>query len=111
MDKNEYETLKLLIKDPNWCVNGDSVLSVGNVLREERIIDHVGTAFDYFEAPWHYEPEIKDLIKEYELELVSEKFFNLPICDREPALDWMFTFNIVSKDAYDLLLDDMDDTI
>lgn len=111
MDNNDYEILKTCIKNPDWYINNNNVLSVGNVLREERIIDHVSTAFDYFEAPWHYEPEIKDLIKEYELELVSDGFFALPICDRELSLEWMFKFDIISKDAYDLLLDDMEDKI
>lgn len=108
MDKDSYSLLKHYMSDLNWYNNYENILTVGRILKDECILNSVDTTFDYFNKPWHFEPEIKDLIKEHELDLVSEGFFSLPIYDRGLSLDWMFTFGIVSKDAYELLFDDME---
>ena len=89
MDRDDYEYLKECIFK-RWEESHYNVMTAGRILKEEGYIQDVDQAFDYFEAPWHYETEMKEAISEWEIENWSRDFFFLSLGDdRDIALQWM----------------------
>jgi len=58
------EYLKSLL--PRWWESGDTVISVARILNDEGMLTDVDDAITFFEKPWSYGKEIKEIIKNYE---------------------------------------------
>lgn len=111
MDRTDYSLLKCYIKNTDWCNCHSNILIVGRILKNEHVLDTVDITFDYFDRPWHFEPEMKTLIMEYELDLVSNDFFSIIPDERDVALQWLVELNLISEEAYSLLWDDIEDKL
>ena len=106
MDKDDYEFLKTL--PLHWEEWHSNQTSVALILEREGYLEDAKITIEYFDAPWKWEPEIKKLIKDWEIEVFSPDFFNLSVgSERETALDWMFRY--IGYETYCYFLDYIDD--
>jgi hypothetical protein len=53
--------------------------------------------FEYFDKPWHFEKEMRDLVIEYELNQICDDINRLPPAEALDALDWLDKFGYDSK--------------
>jgi hypothetical protein len=109
MDREDYTYLKDCIFK-RWEESHDTVMTVGRILKEEGYIRDVDQAFDYFDAPWHYETDMKEIMSEWEMEHLSGDFFRLSVGkEREIALQWISEFMNCEKKTFKYFLDYIDD--
>lgn len=107
MDQQDYEFLRRLVT--RWHESYSTVVSVGRILRQECILHDSDQVFDYFEAPWHYESEIKDVIRDWEIDAVFQDFFRITdIEEREISLEWISAFGC-SYETYKYLMNLIED--
>jgi len=99
MDRADYETLKYCIHNKDWCDSHDHVITVAHILKGYYIFDStygkdasINNVIDYFEKPWHWEKDILEIVKEYELEAIEDDFKCLTLDEAIVALDWLFEF-------------------
>lgn len=97
MDRYDYETLKDCLKRKDWCNSHDNIITVGLILNNECVLDTGKQALDYFEKPWHWENDMRDLIVDYELEQMSEDLERLSYSETELAIGWLSEFDFDSK--------------
>jgi len=105
MDRYDYDTLKACLNHKDWISSHDTAHTVGTILRDEYVINSVDQAFDYFEKPWHYEPEIRTLVVEYEIEHILKDLSNLSLKEVAEALNWLEAFGY-DQEAVDQLEED-----
>jgi hypothetical protein len=105
MDRYDYETLKDCLKHKDWYSSHDTVHTVGTILRNDCAINSVDQAFDYFEKPWHYEPEMRELVVEYEIRHILKDMSKLSLKDAATALNWLEAFGY-DQEAVDQLEED-----
>jgi hypothetical protein len=108
MDRYDYETLKDCLKRSNWEHSHDTVMAVGKILFDERALDTYDMIFNYFDKPWHYEPEIRELVIEWELELVGKDIEHLTTKEAEIAINWLDHYGFDSK-VIDTLTESLDE--
>lgn len=106
MNRNDYETLKDCMKQSAktstplkmWCASFDNVLMVARILKGEYTFtghtndDTAENIIDYFEKPWHWETDMRDLIVEYELDKVSKDLEYLTLDQADEAILWLDEF-------------------
>lgn len=99
MDRTDYETLKDCIHNKDWCDSHDTIVTVAHILKGYYIFDStyglsasINNVIDYFEKPWHWEKDILEIVKEYELEAIEDDFKRLLLDEAKNALDWLFEF-------------------
>lgn len=108
MDRDDYEFLKTL--PLHWEERHTNQTSVALILEREGYLSDAKITIEYFDAPWKWEPEIKKLIKEWEIDTLSPEFFNFSVgSERETALEWISTVLNCSYDAYKYFLDYIDE--
>jgi hypothetical protein len=105
MDRYDYTTLKDCLKRRDWISEHDSVHTVGTILRNDYVIITVEQAFDYFEKPWHWEPEIKEAVVAFEIEHCLKDLSRLSLTEAALALNWLEAFGF-EQDAVDQLEED-----
>jgi len=89
MDKYDYMTLKDTLAHRKGYDMLDTIISVGHILNREFIFDGASDAFDYIAKPWHWEPDIKELVVNYELERVDTDLAYLTLDQAEEAILWL----------------------
>ena len=98
MDKYGYETLKDCLRSKGWANSHDTIMTVGYILRDEGTFNNDSDIiFEYFEKPWHFEKEIRDLVVEYELNQICDDINKLSPNEALGALDWLDKFGCDSK--------------
>jgi hypothetical protein len=99
VDKYYYAILKdcLSRKRGDWIASQDDVLSVGHILANEYIITTAKDMLDFVEKPWHWEPEMRDLIVDHELEQIASDMDNLLPLEAISALSWLESFGYEQK--------------
>jgi hypothetical protein len=106
MDRDDYEFLKTL--PLRWEESHTRQTSVALILEREGYLEDAKITIEYFDAPWKWEPEIKKLVNDWEIDAYSSDFFNLSVgIEREIALDWMFSY--ISYETFCYFLDYIDD--
>jgi len=105
MDRYDYETLKDCLGSKAWADEQDTVQTVGNILRNDYVINSVEQAFDYFGKPWRFEPEIKEAVVAFEIEHCLKDMARMNLKDAALALNWMEAFGF-EQDAVDQLEED-----
>lgn len=109
MDRDDYEYLKECIFK-RWEDDHGTIMIVGRILKDEGYIHDVDQAFDYFDAPWHYEHEMKEVTSEWEIDNLSKDFFRLSLGEeRDTALQWMNEIMNCETRTYKYFLDYIDD--
>jgi hypothetical protein len=108
MDRDDYEFLKTL--PSHWEESHTNQTSVALILEKEGYLEDAKITIEYFDAPWKWEPEIKKLVNDWEIDTYSPEFFSFAIgSERETALEWMFSVLNCSYDVYKYFLDYVDD--
>jgi hypothetical protein len=99
MDTYNYETLKSCLsrKNGDWVGSHDTIMTVGYILKEECVFSCIEAVFEYFEKPWHFEKEMRDLIIDHELEQIASDMDNLLPSDAISALSWLEVFGYDQK--------------
>ena len=99
MEKHAYETLKncLSRKNGDWVGSHDTIMTVWHILKDGYIFEGVGDVFEYFDKPWHWENEMRDLVVDYELNQICDDINRLPPNEALDALDWLDKFGCDSK--------------
>jgi hypothetical protein len=113
MDRYDYETLKDCLShtynkfDPLnmkvWYTSNDTMLSVASILKDEYIFsgDSISASLNnllyFFEKPWKWENDIRELVIEYELEQVGKDIEHLATEQAEIAINWLDHYGFDSK--------------
>ena len=105
MDRYNYETLKSCLNHRIGWDSHDTTHTVACILRDGYVINSVDQALDFFEKPWHYEPEIRTLVVEYEIEHILKDLSRLDLKGAAEALNWLEAFGYEQK-AVDQLEED-----
>jgi hypothetical protein len=105
MDRGDYITLKDCLGSRAWADEQDTVHTVGDILRNDYVINSVDQAFDYFAKPWRFEPEIKEAVVAFEIEHCLKDMARLSLTEAASALNWLEAFGYEQK-AVDQLEED-----
>lgn len=108
MDNWDYETLKHFLR-PSMVEgkdNSDIVHTVGTILVNEHALNTARDVLEYFEKPWHFEPEIKQLCADWEIDRIIPYLDLMIYEDAELALQWLRAFQFEDK-AVDALEKDL----
>ncbi len=115
MDRYDYETLKDCLSHTYnkydllnlnvWYGSDETVLSVARILNSEYrfsgrdTFNSVDNCIDYFESPWKWETDVRELVVEWELEQVGKDFDRLTTEEAELALSWLSEWGYENKTA------------
>lgn len=95
MDRYDYKTLKdcLSHKNGDWVGSQDTVITVGHILNRNYIFEGANEAFEFIEKPWHWETEMRDICKDYELTKLMRPILQITDIDEiRIVLDWLEAF-------------------
>jgi len=62
--KNTYEVHGLANASKIWYENGDTMLSVANILEGQDCFIRTSDVIHFFEKPWKWEVDMKELLEE-----------------------------------------------
>ena len=106
MDRSDYNTLKDHLKHKDWCNEQDTVITVGLILTNECVIRSASIAFEYIEKPWHWEKEMHELCKDFELGKLMRPILKITdMVEIGDVLNWLEAFGF-EQDAVDRLEED-----
>jgi hypothetical protein len=107
MDKYDVELLEECKVNPTWWHSFDRILSVASILADEGCFGSGSAAVKnciyYFEKPWKWNTDIKQLLEDYHDEIVTKELNRCE--DKVYAVEWIVEYlqDVVGKSNLETL--------